>query len=373
MKVLHLLGTGKPGGVETFVLQLAQNIPSTECSFSVLILGDDGPMSGALRDAGARVEIRRRGRLSDTLGIASEVSKGEGYDLIHAHSGGRLARVAAARRATIPLISHLHGIPESWTEHLDDVRWLKRRVRELSVGASELAVSSEWMEKLIAKGDPSVPVARLPYGVDTTRFSPSRREELSSNARARLGIPRDAVATGFAGRIVEQKDPREFLDIARHFADDPAAWFVMLGDGPLRLEIEQAVRTLGLERFLFVPATARPDDTMAAFDVTVLSSKWEPFGIVAIESLAFGIPVLAFDVGGIHEAVANGQDSILVPPGDSAAMKDAVARLIKDPDLRRRLGEQGQKRVSRERDARHTSMAVLDHYRELVSSKSSRS
>jgi glycogen(starch) synthase len=111
--------------------------------------------------------------------------------------------------------------------------------------------------------------------------------------------------------------------------------------------------------------------SMAAFDVTLMPSRWEPFGIVALESLAMGIPVVAFEVGGLAEAVSHEEDGLLAGPGDLDALEAALRKLLGDPDLRARMGTAGRARIERTFDSRNSARSFLDHYRALANRKSS--
>ena len=86
-------------------------------------------------------------------------------------------------------------------------------------------------------------------------------------------------------------------------------------------------------------------DLLRLMDVVVLPSLQESFPRVPLEAMAMGVPVVATTVGGIPESVSDGETGILVPPGDGAAIRDALVRLVDDPALRKRMGETGRRRV----------------------------
>jgi glycosyltransferase involved in cell wall biosynthesis len=372
LNVLHLLGTGKPGGVETFVLQLAREIDRGDADFSVCIIGPDGEMSNLLRDAGAEVIALGHGALRQAAQLAAHIRERKNrFDVIHGHSGGRLLRMIAANAGHASLINHIHGIPEDWVPHLKDIQWIRQETHILGTAADEVAVSSRWMENLMVSGNPGKPVVMLPYGVDIRNFSPERRSALRSKARESFGIPEGALVVGFAARIVRQKGPRRLMELARRMASDTDVWFAIAGDGPLAEEVRESARRNGLERVRFAGSTTDMPSSMAAFDVTLMPSRWEPFGIVALESLAMGIPVVAFEVGGLAEAVSHEEDGLLAGPGDLDALEAALRKLLGDPDLRARMGTAGRARIERTFDSRNTARSVLEHYRALANRKSS--
>ena len=86
---------------------------------------------------------------------------------------------------------------------------------------------------------------------------------------------------------------------------------------------------------------------LSAADIHAMPSRWEGFGLSAAEAMAAGLPVVATDVGGLREVVADGETGLLVRPGDPFALAEAIETLARDADLRRRLGEAGRRRVAR--------------------------
>ena len=153
--------------------------------------------------------------------------------------------------------------------------------------------------------------------------------------RAELAL--DGPSLAFAGRLTAQKD----LDVAFDaLADVPAATLVVLGDGPERASLERRVRDAGLNgRVRFLGSGTREDvlRLFRAADAAVLPSRWENMPHALLEALAVGTPVVAAAVGGVPEVVHDGENGLLVPPGDAAALGAAIARLLDDHGLRERL------------------------------------
>ena len=153
--------------------------------------------------------------------------------------------------------------------------------------------------------------------------------------RAELGV--EGTVLAFAGRLTAQKA----LDVALDALDAvPEATLLLLGDGPERAGLEQGVRERGLEsRVRFLGSGSR-DDVLRLFraaDVALLTSAWENMPHTVLEALAVGTPVLATAVGGVPEVVRDGENGLLVPPGDAAALAVAIRRVVDDPGLRDRL------------------------------------
>ena len=158
------------------------------------------------------------------------------------------------------------------------------------------------------------------------------REEL----RAELGL--DGRLLAFAGRLGPQKSLAVALEAV---AAVPGVTLAIAGDGPDRAALERHAQELGLgerARFLGGLPRERVLRLFRAADAALLSSSWENFPHTVVEALAVGTPVVSTAVGGVPEVVTDGENGLLVPPGDPAALADALARLLDDDALRERLG-----------------------------------
>jgi glycosyltransferase involved in cell wall biosynthesis len=141
----------------------------------------------------------------------------------------------------------------------------------------------------------------------------------------------------FAGRLTAQKSLGRALEA---LAGTDGVQLVIAGDGPDRASLESRARELGLAarvRFLGPQPRERVVELFRAADATILSSSWENFPHTVVEALAVGTPVLAMEAGGVGEVVRDGVNGLLVPPGDTPALGEAVRRFFSDGDLRERL------------------------------------
>ena len=157
------------------------------------------------------------------------------------------------------------------------------------------------------------------------------RDEL----RAELGLDGDVLV--FAGRLGPQKAVGVLLEALGRVSD---VTLVIAGDGPERAALERRVAELGLDaRVRFLGSVPRETvlRLFRAADASVLPSAWENFPHTVVEALAVGCPVIATAVGGVPEVVRDGENGLLVPPGDSAALADAIERFFGDASLRERL------------------------------------
>jgi glycosyltransferase involved in cell wall biosynthesis len=207
----------------------------------------------------------------------------------------------------------------------------------------------------------------IPYGVDVARFSRVTAAE-AAGFRARHGLPEGAVVVASVGRLVEQKDYQTQLRaFALAAARDPALVMLLVGDGPLRGDVDALARALGIAAR--VRLAGHCDDVAVALraaDVFVLASKFEPYGVALLEAKAAGAAIVATRVNEVPEILRDpgdggGATGWLVPPEDPAAMADAFVRLGGDAAARRALGA----RAARDAAARHGLPAVVGAYQAL--------
>ncbi len=187
-------------------------------------------------------------------------------------------------------------------------------------------------------------------GVETDKFAPGVRDD---SLRARLGIAPDAVLFAFAGRLVGWKGMAVALKaLAEPALRDANAKLLVIGTGTQKPELQQLAQSLGVTNHVVFHDPV-PHDKLpvlyGAVDTGVFPSIGdEAFGITVAEAMSCGKPVIASHIGGIPEVVGNeGTCGLLVPPGDPAALAQAMRRLADDTALRTRLGTAARARIER--------------------------
>jgi glycosyltransferase involved in cell wall biosynthesis len=173
---------------------------------------------------------------------------------------------------------------------------------------------------------------------------PAARRALLGLFPTESGVSRVVVA---AGRLSPEKGFAVLAEAAAAVCRaDPAAGFAVFGEGAQRPELERRVARLGLAgRFVLPGFRTDLDAIVPAADIVALPSFTEGLPNVALEAGAAGVPVVATAVGGTPEVVADGETGYLVPPGDPAALAARLGELLRDPRLRRRMGEAGRRRM----------------------------
>ncbi|MGB9871977.1 MAG: glycosyltransferase [Anaerolineae bacterium] len=199
------------------------------------------------------------------------------------------------------------------------------------------------------------------HGVDRSQPCPR------NVTRAELGLPDSAPVAAFVGRVVAEKNVRFLIEVlaAPELSD---AYLLVIGDGPERRALEKAAERTGLNgrvRFVGQVAPAEVPAYVALADFCVTASKVEMLPTAILEALGAGLPVLGLDVPWIRAVIRPGENGLLAPPDDAAAMARAWARLAHDRELRRHLAE-GARRTGEQYDARQATARLVAYYEQLA-------
>jgi glycosyltransferase involved in cell wall biosynthesis len=165
-------------------------------------------------------------------------------------------------------------------------------------------------------------------------------DAIASAVPAFLPLPRNSITVGFIARLETRKGVLDLLDAWPQVASaDPRAQLVIAGRGPLEDAVHD--RSNQLDRVTFLGYRDDVPALLQRCDLVVVPSHWEGFGLIAAEAMAAGKPVIASSASSLPEIVRDGQEGLLVPPGQPDALASAILRLIRDSDLRQALGHRG--------------------------------
>jgi glycosyltransferase involved in cell wall biosynthesis len=273
---------------------------------------------------------------------AARLAKAKRYDIIHVHWPiphalmGWAARLAGKAK----LVCSWHGAELRWTRS----RWpiFRGFLRWVIRTADAHTVNSTHTETELQRLNPRE-VVRLPYG--STVHPPDTD----------LPAPGSVVPELlFVGRLVQRKGVHILLEALARIPDSVPLHLRIIGDGPLRSILEGQSRSLGLSDRVSFDGFVSDEALRDAYQrcslfilPAVIDEKGdtEGLGVVLIEALAFGKPAIASGIGGITDVVIHGQTGLLVEPGDASALTEAITRLVSEPELVQRLGENARQRA----------------------------
>ena len=191
--------------------------------------------------------------------------------------------------------------------------------------------------------------------------------------RGEFGIAQDSNVIGVVGRLVPIKGHKYLVSAAKRIIKEfRNTVFVFVGDGYLSSRLERQAESVGVRKnIIFTGWRKDAVEILDLFDILVLPSLNEGMGKVLVEGMALGKPIVASSVGGIINLVKNGENGILVPPGDSDALGEAILQLLKDKNLSEKLGKNGKAMVYPEFDASVMVKQIDDLYESLLVSNCS--
>ena len=356
-RLLILITLSELGGAQTAVALL---LPGLADRFEVTLAAQGrGPLCAAAEIAGVPyVELKHVRRAihpwHDARGLFELVRLCRRLrpDIVHAHSSkvGVLGRLAAWLAHVPVRVYTVHGWSFAAYDGLPGrvYLWLERLMRPLTTAVVCVSEATRG-QGVAARACDDARTVVIHNAVEVDSFGP--RAESTGPPRilsiGRLAYPKDFVTLLAA--------------LARLDADYRLS---LVGDGPDAAEVAAALEAQGLsDRVELLGARENVSELLARADLFVLSSRSEGFPVSILEAMAAGLPVVATDVGGVAEAVLDGETGILVPPADPEALAAALERLVDDVELRHHLGAAGRARALRLFDAPRYRAAHLALYR----------
>jgi glycosyltransferase involved in cell wall biosynthesis len=375
VRVLHVIThLGRGGATDNTLLTVAGLDRSR---YQVDLAAGPGDLEADARAAADRLFLlpglaRALGRPADLRAAATLWRLAAGYDIVHTHTAkaGVLGRLAARARKVPAVVHTIHGFPvhpgmsRTTRRALLAIERLAARCADRVIAVCE-ANAGEALALGIAKPEQ---LAVIVSGVPTPAVVAGDR----ARGRAELGLPEHAPVVGTITRLMEQKAPLDFVATARRIvAADPAAHVLVVGDGPLRAEVDRAaaheprIHLLGFRDD--VP------DLLAAIDVVAFSSLWEGLGRALTEAVLAGRPVVATAVNGVPDLVVDGVNGYLVPPGRPDLLAERTLAVLGLPDRGASLGAAGAARIRGRFDVTEMVAGIDALYREALGEPGRRS
>lgn len=337
VRVLYLSHAYMVGGAEEMVLNLVRHLPD-RYEPAVVSIHRAGPIGE---------EIRKTGVSFNVLGLEPGISRPFDVlrlrDFLHKFQPtivhtflltGSLYGRFAAMMAGVPVVigTEVNIYENKRASHARFENWLMRGTD--AVVASAKSVKDFYVGQIGA--DPAK-VEVIYNAVDWSQLATTMTRDAF---RASIGVPPGAIAAGIIARLTEQKAHPVLFDAMAQHAPLQHMHLVVVGDGELREPLKQRVDMLGLQhRVHFVGARRDLGNILAAVDLFAMPSLWEGLPLSLVLAMGAGLPVVATRVAGIPEVVQHDVTGLLVSPGSSSELAQALARLVEDASLRRSLGE----------------------------------
>ena len=345
IRVVHIAQA--PGGVACYIEMLLRHIDNNKYE-NILICSQDYDVD-VFKPLVKHIDVVEMDRkiTGRDMAVVWKLFKLLWYyrpDIVYCHSSkaGAVGRMAALF-APGKVIYNAHGWAFNMKVH-KRVRWFYRfvetrltsfckRVICISNFEGESALKYHVVNKkklrVIFNG---VEIDEIRKNINNTRVT-----------REQFGIPEGVPIIGMVGRISEQKAPDTFIRMAEKISLKlPNAHFIIVGDGENRDNIERMISNRNLQNIVHITGwLSNPNDYLALFDVGVLLSRWEGFGLVICEYMAAGIPLVSTKTDAIPDLVEDGVNGLLVDIDDDHNAADAVLRILNDETLRSKLIENG--------------------------------
>jgi glycosyltransferase involved in cell wall biosynthesis len=355
VQVIWALGLG---GAEQVVIRLAAGLDRSRFEPLICCLDEPGAFAAQAERQGVEVvalgkrgpgDVRVLGRLRGLL-------RRRRIDVVHTHLWGAdfWGRLGARLAGTAAIVSTAHNV-DLWKRwyHIALDRGLARWTSDL------VAVSGQVRDFYESQGVGNGRWNVIHNGVAEAAGRPRGRSPVFRE----LGIRDEDPVVALIGRLVAAKAPEIFLEAVAKTTDRiPTLRAMVVGDGPLRSEMEQRAQRLGLQqRVAFTGVRHDVPELLAGVDVLAFSSRVEGLSIAMLEAMSAEVPVVATRVGGTPELIESGESGILVPPEDPQALADGLVAILGSPERARSIACAGRARVRE----RFSERRMVQAYEEL--------
>jgi glycosyltransferase involved in cell wall biosynthesis len=355
MRALHIIDSLNRGGAETMLTAMAPKFRRWGVTCDVVALMDwPSPLEQKLRDEGVFLRYTGVRSLNSPTQISALSRLLSGYDIVHVHLfPAQLWTVLAKSglRDRIPLVTTEHAIWNGrrrwWLRSIDS--WMYQHYSHIACISGATAESLvHWCPGVAEK------ISVIPNGIPLEMFENATPATLEN-------VPCDATRLVFVGRCNAYKDHETLLRALRTVPD---AHLLLVGDGPLRLQLERLAQSLGIaNRVSFLGWREDVAAILKASDIYVHPTHSDGFGLAACEAMAAGLPVVASDVPGLAQVVDGA--GILFPAGDERALADSLNALINSPMQRLNAGRASLARA-RQFSIEKTILGYIDMYESVL-------
>jgi len=348
LRVLYLIRSWQIGGSHTIIRTLANRMPRDEFEIVTAVYdapgGADARFAEVLAADGCTVSPvqipwQSRGQWRAAQETIARLVAEHRVDLIHAHDTKSNVLVGLGRKR-IPCACV--GSPYGWWEGPWQFRakfyhWVEKNLA-LPQFERVYTVSQDMKAKVLRGRTAADRIRVIHTGIDLSRFAASAAR---AETRASLGLPQDAVVVGTVSRLFREKGHTHLIAAAARLKERlPGLYLLIVGRGDESERLKAQAKACGLgDRIIFTGFYEDLGGALHAMDIFAQPSiDHEGFPTAVLEAESLGLPVIASDIGGTHETMRAGETGLLVPPGDVAALAEAVAALVEDTERRLAMG-----------------------------------
>lgn len=349
IKILHILGSANRGGTETNVYNLAKHMTAGFLN-EFCFLAYKGPVGEDLEQQGFKVYYLPLSGLWSILTTALRLYhllRTGRYDILQLYGlrANLLGRILGKLSGSKKILGALRSKYPSKNRQPWTI-WVDRLTFALSQGY--VSNSRSAIEFLVAQGYPSDKFWLIYNGIDTQPFRQWDQKERET-VKAQYSLPFDKTIITCVANLRPPKNQEHLIRVLHKLRNEGIDFITLLvGDGPLRPALEKLVQNLNLTEVVRFLGSQNRDAIiriLAITDIFVLPSLWEGVPTAIMEAMAAFCPVVATAVGGVPELVIEGETGFLVDPYDSQALASRLKQLIRDPELRERMGKAARARL----------------------------
>ncbi len=347
LRITQLIHYFHPGGLEQLALRLASSYQALGVE-SHVIAYEDGPLREKFEQAGIITHVLPRpSRISPRFVFRlAKLLLHQKFDILHTHHiGPMLYGVPAAHLCGIPVIhtthsnEHLHSKQELTQEGA--VPSYRKTFRRLAQYCHHIVTVNEKLETFLREDVKisQTPITAVPNGIDPTQF---HGKHDTRALEQELQWPEDEPRLGVVGRLEPEKGHRYLLEAMRDLSNPPQ--LLVVGDGSLRDELTtQTLKANMHNKVHFLGLRHDLPQLFSSFDIMVLPSLREGLPLVLLEAMASGVPIIATAVGSVPEVLQSSGAGVVVPPGDSTALKQAIESLLQSPETCEKMAQAGKR------------------------------
>lgn len=368
--ILFVFAALPVGGAEQVLVTEVAGLDKTRYTPLVCVLSEKGPIGEMIEKMGIPViPLFRMKKNHFDYGIIRDLKRimvREKVSIVHTHlyDGGKYGRLAA-RLAKVPVVIHtIHNVYVKRRSKHHLINW------SLSFFTDRIIAVSGAVKENVVRYDHIRPekIQVLYNGIDLSQCDLALDRD---GARSSLGIKPPEVVIGVIARLEEQKGHQVLLEALSLMPDLPANLKVLIvGDGKLRLSLEEETKKRGLSSRVVFLGTRKPIfPILKALDLFLLPSLWEGFSVALLEAMAMGVPVIATKVGGAEEVITSGQQGLLIPPGEAHSLAEAIGEAWLHRDRFLRMAGMGKEKVRQNFSKERHLTLLQDLYLEVLTEK----